>query len=59
MDNSPEGSAMHDMYYYAGREVKEKEADFRIEQYDMDLQIRNQLKSVVKMRLSDPELQRI
>ena len=57
MDFSPDGSAMHDMFYYTDNpNVKEKKADFRITKYDMDINIGRQLRAEAKLTIDKHDL---
>lgn len=57
MDNSPDGSAMHDMYYYEGRtDMKAEKADFKIIKYNLNFDIGIQLEAIGQLYLSDATL---
>mgnify|MGYP004660506537 CR=1 FL=1 len=57
MDFSPDGSAMHDMFYYTdNKNVKEKKADFKVTEYDMDISIGLLLKAEAELSVDRTEL---
>lgn len=57
MDFSPDGSAMHDMFYYTdNKNVKEKKADFKVTEYDMDISIGLLLKTEAELSVDRTEL---
>lgn len=57
MDNSPDGSAMHDMFYYENKkDMKEETVDFKITKYNLDFDIGRQLEATTKLELSNSEL---
>lgn len=58
MDNSPDGSAMYDMFHYAGKDYgKEIPAAFKVDKYVLDVSIGFQLESKAILSLSEPALE--
>jgi hypothetical protein len=53
MNVDPNGTAMHDQYYYAATPGKDEPADYRITEYDMQIEIGRILRAKAEMSLDE------